>query len=270
MNKHLLIGSRALNYWFPQHKIKPETDWDVITYDTNIQGIERHDPDFLYNKEFEMFSNDTERVLYRGYWLEVVRPMGLAIIKRSHLWRNLSFDKHITMYHKYLSGSIPSYGSEAFNLLKERTELTMKAFPQKHPKLNVTVEEFFDDYVTKKYNHDYLHELVAHDGIPMYRKLQQDETKAWCNKDMWYNLTLQEKINCVSEEAYVIGLERFVIPNDWNFPYRVAYHKALNKICTTLCSGWFRDFAIDNYPAIYDNFNSSKFEEVKHILNTKG
>ena len=258
MDKHLLIGSRALNYWFPEHKIRPETDWDVITH-SDLYGIEKHDPDFLNNKAFEQFTCNTHRVLYRGYWLHVVNPGGLAIIKRSHLWRNIGFDKHITQYCKYLR----QYNVLEHPLLRERTEMTRVAFPQQHPKLNVSVPEFFDDYVTKKYDHDWLHTLVAHETTPLYKQMQTDPESAWCDKSLWDGFTYQQKVNCVSEEVYVIAIERFLVPSDWNYSPKVAYHKALNKVCTTLCSGWFRDFAIDNYEQIYDNCNISKFAEVK-------
>lgn len=264
MDKHLLIGSRALNYWFPACKIKPDTDWDVITY-SDLYGIERHDPDFLNNKDFEQFICNTHRVLYGGYWLYVVNPVGLAIIKRSHLWRDIGFDKHITMYTKFLRG----HHNPQLTSYKQRLELTKKTFSQPHPKLNVAVGEFFDDYVIKKYDHDWLHTLVAYEDKPMYTRMQSDSTKAWCEKNKWDNFTYQQKINCVSEEACVIALERFLVPNDWNYSSKVAYHKALNKICTTLCSGWFRDFSIDNYKEIYDNYDSERLNRVKLILNER-
>ena len=38
------------------------------------------------------------------------------------------------------------------------------------------------------------------------------------------------------------------------------------KVCTTLTSGWFRDFAIDNYPEILKLYDHSKFEYVKNQL----
>jgi hypothetical protein len=33
-------------------------------------------------------------------------------------------------------------------------------------------------------------------------------------------------------------------------------------VCTTLCSGWFRDYAIDNYPQLVSVFNKQKFDKV--------
>ena len=46
----------------------------------------------------------------------------------------------------------------------------------------------------------------------------------------------------------------------------LCYMKALKKVCTTLTSGWFRDFAIDHYPSVVRNFNKEKFNIVKAIL----
>jgi len=150
--------------------------------------------------------------------------------------------------------------------LQERTALTHKMFPQGSPNLNQTVEDFFDDAVTKKYEHDYLHSLFAYYEKPMYTRLQTDSTKAWCSKELWDGLTHVEQLQCVAEETYVIATERFMVPKDWNYPMKLAYGKALNKVCTTLCSNWFRDKAIDYYPEVMELFDEGKFLEVKGKL----
>jgi len=48
---NILIGSRALNYWFPEAQVRPQSDWDIISNDP-IDGSEWHDPAILYNQEF--------------------------------------------------------------------------------------------------------------------------------------------------------------------------------------------------------------------------
>jgi hypothetical protein len=125
---------------------------------------------------------------------------------------------------------------------------------------------FFADAVTKKYNHDWLHELYAYEDQPMYTRLQKDKTSAWCSKELWYNLYRQQKIQCVAEEAYVIATERFLVPKDWNYPAKRAYYAAVKKICTTLCSGWFRDYALDNWPTILAMYDPNKFKQVQERL----
>ena len=264
--KAMLIGSRALAYWNPEIKLKPNADWDIISTEP-IEGAEWHDPELLNNADLERFTGDYVIIKFKGIDLQVVNPWGLSIVKRSHLWRDLSFQKHITHYHKYMQEfKRQQYNSFMESLLQKRIALTMQEFPQGHPSLNKTVKDFFDDYVTKKYDHDYLHELVAYYNKPLYTRMQRDSSRAWCEHDLWQQFTFEEKIKCISEEAQVIAIERFLVPRNWEYSSRHAYLKALDKVCTTLCSGWFRDCAIDYYPEIFNLYDESKFNKVKKEL----
>ena len=139
-------------------------------------------------------------------------------------------------------------------------------FPQKGPNLNQTVEQFFDDGATKVYNHDYLHSLFASQEQRMYNRLQLDHARAWCSKELWEELPREDKLKWIAEETYVIATERFLVPKDWNYPMKLAYGKALNKVCTTLCKGWLRCFAIDNYPELLQMMDENKFKQVKEKL----
>ena len=47
----------------------------------------------------------------------------------------------------------------------------------------------------------------------------------------------------------VIALERYLIPMV-SKDQEISYNLALVRICTTLTKGWFRQFAIDNYPQL--------------------
>lgn len=265
----VLIGSRALNYWNPDRKISASTDWDVISYG-NHEGCEVHDPNFLNNREMTGYATQNTVTLPDGTKALVMSMLGLAIIKRSHLWRNLSFQKHITDYHKQGLAEVLSSHEGNFKIVKEdlqtRIALTKKAFPQGNPNLMQSKEDFFEDAVKKVYDHDWLHELYAHRNRPMYTFMQRDKSLAWCEKDMWDGFAEEEKLFCVAEEAYVIATERFLVPSDWKYPAKLAYTKAVDKICTTLCSGWFRDFAIDNYPKAVGSFKQSKVDQVKFCI----
>lgn len=256
----VLIGSRALQYWKPDLKLKHATDWDVISNRQQHNGCEIHDPWFLNNADMLKYASQDEVALPDGSKACVMSMLGLAIIKRSHLWRDIGFQKHITVFHKYgLHQTLMNPSPEVFKDLQTRIELTKVAFPQITPNLMQSNADFFDDAVTKVYEHDLLHELVAYEDKPLYTKLQRDSTKAWCCEDLWYNLTYKQKLQCIAEEVQVIAAERFLIPKQWNFSSRLAYIKALDKVCTTLCSGWFRDFAIDNYPQVFDLYDNTRF-----------
>jgi hypothetical protein len=270
--KNLLIGSRALNFWFPSVKIKDSTDWDIISnragaFDiTPEMNVEFHDPWLLNNEEFARFTTEDATLTIGGQKVYIVYPRGLAIIKRSHLHRDMKFDRHIAMYHHHLTKFTQYYTPEDEQLLAERTKMTMQLYPQANPNLMQSKEDFFDDAVAKVYDHDYLHELYAHYDKPLYTQLLREEGKAWCEQSKWVALTHDDKIKCIQEEAYVIATERFLVRNNWNYPMKLAYLKSLGKICTTLCSNWFRDYAIDHYPELVQNYNESKILQVKQKL----
>lgn len=264
----VLVGSRALAHWNKNFQIKDSTDWDVISYDTH-DGCEIHDPQLLNNKSMTGYASHQIIKLPDGKKAFVMSMLGLAIMKRSHLWRNLNFDRHITMYHRFGLHEILMdriHIDIVASDLAERTKLTNQQFPVRTPNLMQTTSDFFDDAVTKKYSHDWLHDLYAYNDKPMYTKMQRNPELAWCIKDLWDSFTELEKCQCVAEEVYVIATERFLVPREWNYSYRLAYIYALNKVCTTLCSGWFRDYAIDNYPKIFDMFDKDKFFEVKYRI----
>lgn len=266
--KKILIGSRALAYWSDKSiLVKPNTDWDIIS-DEFIAGsnVERHDPLVLNNLDVEQFASK-DSFEFNGQLIYICNMKGLALIKRSHLWRDLRFDHHITMYHKFgLAGELLNLTKGEEEFLQTRTRLTKEKYPQGNPNLMQSKEDFFDDAVKKQYDHDYLHELFAFYDKPLYTRLLRSESLAWCEEEKWNQLQHEDKIKCAAEETFVIAAERMLIPANWKYSSNLAYFKALQKVCTTLCSGWFRDFAIDNYPEIVQQYNPEKFEKVKQTL----
>ena len=99
---------------------------------------------------------------------------------------------------------------------------------------------------------------------PLYEKLKYKEKfhLAWCEQELFEQLSQQEKLECVVEEVMVIALERFLIPGIETTP-GIAFQKSLKKVCTTLCSGWFRDFAIDNWEQLRLMCDRAKLNELR-------
>jgi len=256
-----------MNYWNPSVPIKIDTDWDVVSY-LPIEGTEFHDRGLLNNDDLYRYCTD-EKLQVNGNVVYVLSMKGLSLVKRSHLHRDLSFNKHITLYWKYLQHQSTFWTEEDRQFLKHRTEMTLERFPQLKPNLNLTVDLFFDDAVYKKYSHDYLHELFAYEDKPMYTKMQINPELAKCERNLWDNLSYRQKVKCVAEETQVIATERFLVPKDWDYPAKAAYMKALQKVCTTLTSGWFRDFSLDNYPSVVELFSKDKFNEVRSKLENQ-
>ena len=266
--RHLLIGSRALELVDPTFKARIDSDYDIITNnqeDLNSisnMNIEVHQLNMLNNSRLLNTEHVDLYIRINNILIHVANKPLLSMIKRSHLHRDLKFGQHITTWHKHLSKE-----DLDVELLQERTKQTLQKFPQQGPNLKKTVEEFFDDAVVKKYSHDWLHELYAFEDKPMYTKMQTNPELAWCDKQLWDNFTHEQKIHTVQEETYVIATERFLVPKEFKYPAKLAYNKALNKVCTTLCSNWFRDFAIDNYPEILEKFDESKVKSVQQTIN---
>lgn len=269
-----LIGSRALACYGSRDV--EDKDWDLVLEGENIRRSEDCDlaPDELCTLEV-CRAFDTGEVEDTPYGeAKIPTLIGLMLLKRSHLHRPLGFEKNIRDYHeikgiatkrcKWSSQTTETYDG----LLKKLTKQTKELYGDRVPSLRKSKSEFFDDYVTKAFEHDEIHAATCYGDRPIFEelKLEGDES-VWCDRSLWEKLPNFRKVQCVQEEAFVISLERFIIPDlILDKPHRsakMAFGMAVSRICTTLCSGWFRDFAIENWPQVmdYDNDFLGKFHE---------
>lgn len=202
--------------------------------------------------------------------IKCITPNIACIVKKSHLYRQLEFYKHITDFHvlwRYCSqgrGWLEFLEEEGLkSIYNNLCSDTKKNYPDKTPSLNKTKQEFFDDYVEKFFVHDDIHYVVKHYNKPIYEYCQ-NEQEVLCDKQMWLSLSHSDKILMVVEEALTIALERKLIPlfinnQEYKRYYRNAYYYAVMRICTNLCRGWFREFSQLNYPEIIKYDYTTKF-----------
>lgn len=181
---------------------------------------------------------------------------------------------------------------------KEREKET---YDYGHPKLNQSKEAFFSgDGVPYKYDHDSIHEAVATvyayvdiDGSkkygftktglndpylsaigsgvrPAYKFYQSPERAVQTSKNMFFALPYEVRLRGVMEEAQVLALERAVIPHGTDKDK--AFDIALQKVCTSITSGWFREFAWENYEEVRQRYNKDGFDYVDrfHFALEKG
>lgn len=262
----MLIGSRALAHHIPEfRKFVKGKDVDVISTVEWCEGDQQVGERVEYHSTWKL-NNERAIELYNENG--VCSLKGLSLIKRSHLFRDWFFDKHIAQWCHWLKYQRKFWTEEDIDFLNERIRLTKETFPVNSPSLKMSNDEFFDDAVEKEFDHDYLHELVAFYREPLYTRLKHEEREgsAWCERDLWDQLTYEDKNKSVAEEAHVIAIERFLIRNDWKTPTRFAYYNAMKKICTTLTSGWFRNHAIDNFDEIMSLRNETTFNNVRKEL----
>lgn len=265
----MLIGSRAFDYWCPGVLKLDNSDWDIITDDipeTNLR-VEIHKPDEYLSDEFvERFKTDNF-IIIGGKSYPICSLRGLTAIKMSHLSLNHNWIKHISFFHKFLK---VHFNPEDWELVRRREAITLEKAGQKNPSLMMGNADFFDDAVVKRYDHDWLHERVAYHSRPLYERLKISEKKhlAWCEQSLWDELSFDDQMKCVSEECSVIALERFLIPGREIY-VKVAYLKSLQKVRTSLTSGWFRDFAIWNWDLLRDMCRSELLQNLTKELETK-
>jgi hypothetical protein len=288
----LIIGSKAFNYNFPNQG-RQYKDVDIIAYRKDVEYlIENLSPQRVVDNKglvslkgitrTEIYDRDQVEVLIaddskalRSYldhcdandYLKYATPEVLFSCKKSHIHFPIFFEKHIkdyTFLYDYFKGV-----DKLKDITKEHfKEIEVRRGKLKTPSLNKGKDNFFEqsnDFVKSYFVHDHIHEAVAHYDAPLYTRMQRDQSLARCEKNMWENFTFEDKCKCVLEEAYVIALERKVLPalyggKKW-FTSEECLNWALYRICTTLCSGWFRSFATDNYFRIKEFVNNYYVED---------
>lgn len=285
----LIIGSKALVYNFPNMS-REVKDIDLIAWKSDIDYLKNvlnpksinlgkgiisfidvNKIGFYNTKNVEVLIADDSVALQSylryeesrgkiGNGLHYASPETLLSLKKSHIHFPIYFTKHISDYC-FLMDQLKS------DLLSDITKIHYKEIENrigklKTPSLNKSTKEFFgqsDGFVKSYFIHDHIHEAMSHYEHPLYLNMQYDKTIAKCEKELWDKFKFEDKCKCVLEEAYVIALERKVLPSIFGGSKWVdhidAFDWALMRICTTLCSGWFRQFATDNYFRIKEYFN---------------
>lgn len=276
----LVIGSKAMRMQ-GVYVVRKPADIDIIGTQAELDDLQAGGFDVVSGRAFRMKGYDeiidfelatpgssAEAYLARvdhnrptitsmfGRTMDVATPEILYSLKRSHRHMPKAWHKHIRDYHqlKAIMANWPDIDEiHAYDRLHLITELREREYMAlKTPSLKKTAAEFFDDKVSNKvFVHDQIHEVMAIWPRPMYERIRKSPDTVDCSKAKWDELSIGDKVDCVLEEAYVIALERAVIPMMFSGGPRVDPTKALNwaimRICTTLCSGWFRDFATEHY-----------------------
>lgn len=120
----------------------------------------------------------------------------------------------------------------------------------KHPKLNVSKGEFFDNNMTgvyQVYDHDSVHIAIAHLDKPAYNYFKPDEAEVFCSKELFDSCDEKIKLYSVVEEAMVLAIERALVPFPDGMNPDEAFKYALMKVCTSISSGWWREYAWEHY-----------------------
>lgn len=135
-----------------------------------------------------------------------------------------------------------------------------------HPKLNQTKSDFFNtEGVVYKYDHDSIHRAVALLLFPAYTFYMEDGAEVNCSKEKFFGVTQDIRLYGVYEEACVLAIERALVPFPNGMNPEEAFKYALMKVCTSITSGWFREFAWEHYHEVLNTAKSEDFDYFDHF-----
>lgn len=249
--KSLIIGSTAIKHWYHDFKREPK-DLDLIDIETDAstKEVER-----LWIPQFQELLDINIDDCY-------LDPNSLLTLKLSHLGWDILWEKHVgDAQFLFSKGCTPDRG------LYERL---VKGWTQKHGKKWASLKgkdstTFFEDAVSRKYNHDSIHEAVAVYDKPLYESLLFEGVS--CSERGFETLSHEDKILLVKEEVWVTALERYIIPQDFKCSITAAYQNSLKKLATTMSSGWFKWFILSNIHTLRQCRDHSFIEKFKTALN---
>jgi hypothetical protein len=214
------------------------------------------------NKEiYEYCKENSPRLIATSFGNAIVAPaIILYLMKVSH-----KFKKDCPHFLKTRSDILYFESNENLDAFWEFTESPelqlMLAKRQKLtytnslPKLNTDKKEFFTDSVPYKYDHDTIHEAVKMLDKPAYMYYIKDGEQVLCDMQKFKELPEIVKLCGVLEESFVLALERAIIP--FGTAPKRAFDIALQKVCTSITSGPFRQYAWENYDKVQDLYHES-------------
>lgn len=212
--------------------------------------------------------NENNQKIYRHMLLDsqktgMVAPASLDMLlffKESHKYKKNSVHFLKTMQDILLLKSLGAVVPAALSAeLAERERLT---YTNKLPVLDVSKKDFFNPQtVPYKYDHDSIHEAVALQDKPAYTYYIDPTKQVMCSKKLFDSCPYTVKLYGVVEESMVLALERSLIPFDFKPNPDKAFSTALEKVCTSITSGWFREYAYNHYweaQGVYRVLNKEK------------
>lgn len=180
---------------------------------------------------------------------------GLYALKTSHKFLRNSPAFLKTMRDIQYMESLGSYIPEEYTeWLRQREKET---YWYDHPNLKQSKKDFFTDSVPYIYDHDSLHLAVKHLEHPAYTYYMKDGEEVQTSKEKFYSVSDQIRLLGVLEESYVLALERSQIPHGDKITPRKSFEIALMKVCTSITSGWFREYAWNNYDNVVAMYSDS-------------
>lgn len=230
----MIVGGAAINFWFPGERVAKDVDiW--VREGTEI-------PEKRPNIEYSCIPNE---IMDMFGDVSYARIDDILTIKLSHLEYDIKWWKHVKDV-EFLIQRGARVNNKILDALREHWKQVHGSSKNKLS-LYKTKEEFFDDFVEKKYDHDWLHRQVAFNEQPVYVFVLKDGQEVMIDKEKFDKLSHWGKVRMFKEEVAVIALERYLLNEKCSIAsVPVAWAMALRKTVTALTKGWASRFMVDN------------------------
>lgn len=235
---------------FLQHKKITFTIEANIVQETVDKPVIGSDWWLYYCLPEQYMSVHSGQYLYPDIDMYVVKPEVVLMMKLSHRYKKDSVHFHKTRNDIL---ALREKGIVLDDFLVKILEYREKLTAPSGYKLNTTKKEFFTDNVSYQYDHDSLHRAVSYPMAPAYTRYMKDGAEVMCSKNKFFSLPEWVRMRGVFEEACVLALERAIIP--YGTDPTKAFEIALEKVCTSITKGWFREYAWENYDMVRAMFN---------------
>ena len=186
----------------------------------------------------------------------------LLTIKLSHLPYDIQWKKHLNDYLVF-----KKHGAQINQALYVALQQHWESVHGNKYFLSLyrTKDNFFDDYVEKEQEHDYLHELVAYPDKPVYSRCLQEGQEVMIDWDKFLAMPFEQQVKMFREEINVIATERWLLPtkDSGKITFREAYSKSLHKTVTALTKGKASRFLCENI----EEFIRPNRKEVEYMFS---
>ena len=245
----ILVGSKAAKIHIPTFREGNDVDY------WSLEKLWNCDSSIIPKEIIPLFEHDS--LVNRCATLN-----DLLTIKLSHLPYDILWKKHLNDYLVF-----KKHGAQINRALYVALQQHWENVHGNKSFLSLyrTKDNFFDDYVEKEQEHDYLHELVAYPDKPVYSRCLQEGQEVMIDWDKFLAIPFEQQVKMFREEINVIATERWLLPtkDSGKITFREAYSKSLHKTVTALTKGKASRFLCENI----EEFIRPNRKEVEYMFS---
>ena len=245
----ILVGSKAAKIHIPTFREGNDVDY------WSLEKLWNCDSSIIPKEIIPLFEHDS--LVNRCATLN-----DLLTIKLSHLPYDILWKKHLNDYLVF-----KKHGAQINRALYVALQQHWENVHGNKSFLSLyrTKDNFFDDYVEKEQEHDYLHELVAYPDKPIYTQCLREGQEVMIDWSKFLLMSFEQQVKMFREEINVIATERWLLPtkDSGRITFREAYSKSLHKTVTALTKGKASRFLCENI----EEFIRPNRKEVEYMFS---